>query len=98
MESDSKADGEIILIINKIIMLLGKANEPVWEQEIKKLLLNFKTADDKARVILLLRRMIASGAGSLSDLVLYRNGKVLTEETNALQALLNEAYSYCKNY
>lgn len=98
MESDSKKDGEIILILNKIIMLLGKSNEPAWEQEIKKLLLNFKTADDKARVILLLRRMIASGAGSLSDLVLYRDGKVLTEETNALQALLNEAYSYCKNY
>jgi hypothetical protein len=97
MESDSKKDGEIILVLNKIILLLGNNNEPAWEQQIKKLLLDFKASKEKAEVILLIRAMLSSGAGSLSDLVLYRDGKVLVEENNALYVLVNEAYGHCIN-
>ncbi|WP_371321923.1 hypothetical protein [Pseudomonas ficuserectae] len=39
--------------------------------------------------------LLYGGAGSISDIILYDNGKVLFEENNILHELLSKLYGLC---
>ncbi|MDP1573694.1 MAG: hypothetical protein Q8L78_01990 [Coxiellaceae bacterium] len=82
--------------IEEIIFLLSENGQETWSDFLKNCLLNFKKADDKKEAVNPIIRSMLGGMGSLSDVVLYKNGKMLIEENNELYELLNKLYSQCK--
>jgi ribosome biogenesis GTPase A len=86
---------KIRVLLENTIDLLDKNEAKNWSLFLKKELSNFLVATDKKEGVSLIIRSLTSGAGSLSDLVLHKDGKPLIDENNRLYDLLNELYEEC---
>ena len=80
-------------ILNRIILVLAESSESDWLKTIDEISRNYETLTDDEKVVYkrkLLR--IYGGMGSFSDLVLYKNNKVLYKENNELDALRKDLF------
>jgi len=81
------------LIIDKMqrmATLLELGGYPEWSSSIFKLAKKYELDRDDTKYIFL---NFYSGMGSLSDLVLYRNGKVLMSENDELDQLRRDLFN-----
>jgi len=93
MESNSKNE-KIIKILQDIILLLEKYEELSWSEQLIRILKHYQTSHDITIFIAEIKKTLTSGAGSLSDVVLYKDGRALITENNKLQDLLNRLYEF----
>ena len=80
-------------ILNRIISVLAESSEGDWLRTLDEISRNYETLTDDEKVVYkrkLLR--IYGGMGSFSDLVLYKNNKVLYKENNELDALRKDLF------
>lgn len=80
-------------ILNRIISVLEESSESDWLKTLDEISKKYKTLTDDEKVVYkrkLLR--IYSGMGSFSDLVLYKNNRVLYKENNELNALRRDLF------
>ncbi|MCF8985705.1 DUF6966 domain-containing protein [Pseudomonas syringae] len=83
---------EIILLVEKLSSLLRQYNRGEWADQLEECAgLIFDDTDYALHKII----SLYGGAGSISDIILYGNGKVLFEENNILHELLSKLYSLC---
>ncbi|WP_122336185.1 DUF6966 domain-containing protein [Pseudomonas syringae] len=82
----------MIFLVEKLSSLLRQYNREEWADKLDECAgLIFDDIDYALHRIILLY----GGAGSISDIILYDNGKVLFEENNILHELLSKLYSLC---
>jgi hypothetical protein len=95
---ENKNDRVIILLI-QVIQLLDKYQED-WAKVMRGLFdnyVNLSHSSTKKEAAHLIMRSMLGGAGSLSDIILYKNDVMLTQENDQLDQLLDELYLECKN-
>lgn len=83
----------VLGILNRIISVLEESSEGHWLKTFDKISKNYETLTDDEKIVYrrkLLR--IYGGMGSFSDLVLYKNNKVLYKENNELDALRKDLF------
>lgn len=83
----------VLGILNRIISVLEQSSEGHWLKTFDKISKNYETLTDDEKIVYrrkLLR--IYGGMGSFSDLVLYKNNKVLYKENNELDALRKDLF------
>jgi hypothetical protein len=88
----------LVGVLLKVIKLLEK-HQLDWAEVMKGLLNNYVNlaySGTKKEGAELIMESMLGGMGSLSDLVLYKDGKPLIEENEQLDALLDELYDECK--
>lgn len=76
-------------LLQKISFLLAENNEKNWAEQFGSFRVKLET--DYAQTLHEIKRVFG-GAGSLNDLVLQRNGQMLTCENNELNTLLDQLY------
>lgn len=84
---------DVLGILNRIISVLEESSEGHWLKTFDKISKNYETLTDDEKIVYrrkLLR--IYGGMGSFSDLVLYKNNKVLYKENNELDALRKDLF------
>jgi hypothetical protein len=79
-------------VMSRIADLLRGANEHAWAATMDRHReqLRVETAEARYQITRLF-----GGMGSISDVVLYRDGHLLTHENNELHQLLSTLYSHC---
>ena len=80
-------------ILNRIISVLEESSESDWLKTLDEISKKYRTLTDDEKVVYkrkLLR--IYGGMGSFSDLVLYKDNKVLYKENNELNALRKDLF------
>lgn len=96
---ETNREEKIVSLLVEVIHLLMHHQQERWAKVMKDLLNNYanlthsKTKKEAAELIM---KSMLGGMGSLSDVVLYKNGVLLTEENDKLEALLDELYVLCK--
>jgi hypothetical protein len=96
---DLKKKDKIVNLLIPVIQLLARY-EKDWSEVMRGLLdnyVNLTYSATKKEAALLIMKSMLGGMGSLSDLILYKDGKMLIEENDQLDDLLDELYVECKN-
>lgn len=88
---------QIIILLEQVICLLINNSQEQWGHFLQNAKNNFIESKNKKEAIEPIIKSMLGGAGSLSDVVLYREGKLLVDENNQLYDLLNKLYDECKN-
>ena len=94
---ESNSNEKIINLLDRAINLLATHNQEQWAGFLQNAKKNFVGSDDKAQAVEPIIKSMLGGMGSLSDVVLHKNGKPLLDENNELYVLLNELYDECKS-
>lgn len=89
---------KIEVLLKRIIELLKNNDQQKWSEFLQNALINFTESTNKNTAIIPIIKSMLGGSGSLSDVVLYKDGKPLLEENNELYSLLNDLYDTCKRY
>ena len=88
----------LVVVLTQVVHLLNK-HQPDWAEVMKNLLNNYVNlthSSTKKEAAELIMKSMLGGMGSLSDLVLHKEGKPLIEENEQLDTLLDELYDECK--
>ena len=85
-------------ILKELIALLEKSGETNWSASLRSLMLALSQCenDTEKKYVRSQLKRIFGGMGSFSDLVLYKNGKVLVAENNQLEVLRQALYESLK--
>jgi len=97
---ESNSNEKIIKLVEEVINLLQQNDEERWVEVMKNLLQNYiflTHSKNKREAANLIMKVMLGGMGSLSDVVLHKNGKPLIEENNRLNKVLDELYEECKH-
>jgi hypothetical protein len=97
MEPGSKE--RLVVLTELTIALLEKNDEPRWAKLLKDLLedyINLTHSKTKKEAVILIKETMLGGMGSLSDLILYKDDKPSSEETDKLKALLDGLFAECE--
>lgn len=87
---------KIIESLKQIIPLLENNDEKQWAGFLRNALFYFINSPDKKKGAGPIIKSMVGGMGSLSDVVLHKNGKPLISENDRLYNLTNELYDECK--
>ena len=81
-------------VIAKIVELLGIANESMWQSNFISMLRLSDQIDNEDALLKFCEGVISNfrGMGSLNDLVLQQNGKVMIAENDKLEILKDKLY------
>lgn len=84
---------EMQIVLTKMIDLLNAGGHPGWGENLKILSndLNDDPNETKRKILSLF-----GGMGSLNDIVLYRDGKMLSIENDEFSNLSSKLYTICK--
>jgi hypothetical protein len=93
---DAKVIKIILVLLEQVINLLASNGEEQWAGFLQNAKNNLIEAKVKKDGVVPIVKSMLGGAGSLSDVVLHRDGKPLIEENNRLYDLLNELYDECQ--
>lgn len=96
MESNSNSNEKLVELLDQVINLLTENAQDQWAGFLQNAKKNFIETDDKNKAIEPIIKSMLGGMGSLSDVVLHKNGKPLIKENNELYNLLNNLYDECK--
>lgn len=82
------------LILQQLVALLYRTNEHNWSESLQSLMLELKGSSNEVdrNLIKSQLRGIFGGMGSFSDLILFKNGKILIDENNELDSLRQALY------
>jgi hypothetical protein len=75
-------------VLHEIEVVLRQHNEKHWAAQITRCLTNVERSDANGVSVFL---SFFGGMGSLNDVLLVRDGKALTRETDRLRALVSQA-------
>ncbi|WP_291745797.1 MULTISPECIES: hypothetical protein [unclassified Limnobacter] len=86
------------LILQQLITLLEKSEETNWSASLRSLMLALSQCanDSERNYVRSQLKSIFGGMGSFSDLVLYKNAKVLVVENNQLETLRRALFESLK--
>lgn len=84
-----------IEILSRMIQLLEAGNFPDWAAALEKIKINFDN-DPKKRSLELLS--MYRGAGSLNDIVFYKQGRSLISENTEFEELRIRIFDVCKSF
>lgn len=88
----------VVTVLIQVLHLLNQY-QLAWATVMKDLLNNYVNlthSSTKKEAAELIMKSMLGGMGSLSDLVLHKEGAPLIEENEQLDALLDELYDECK--
>lgn len=84
-----------IEILSRMILLLESGNFTDWAATLEKIKIDFKkNPREKSLELLSMYR----GAGSLNDIVFYKNGKALISENTEFAELRIRLFDICKSF
>lgn len=83
---------EIVSLLEKAARLLNMYNRPEWAEKLEHYARRLPQDTD---YVLSQIMSLYGGTGSLNDIVLYDNGKLLFEENNELDSLLTAIHDRC---
>jgi hypothetical protein len=90
---------QIIQLLDQAIELLDKNDDRKWAELMRSLRHNYiylNHSKDRKEAAFLIMKSMLGGMGSLSDVVLHKEGKPLIEENSVLDKVLDELYVECK--
>lgn len=83
---------EINILLKKVSDLLRRYKRSEWADKLDECA---EALFDDADYALSKIMSLYGGSGSISDIILYDNGRVLFEENNTFHELLSEIYDLC---
>jgi mannitol-1-phosphate/altronate dehydrogenase len=85
--------------IERIIVLLKKADETEWESYFKKVFSEIENAKNKDTANQIARDILGlfGGMASFNDLILSKNAKMLIKENDELKRLKNKIFKIASN-
>lgn len=84
---------EIELVLCRMIVLLRASQHSDWAAALERHRSNMKYAPAAAEARIL---AMYGGMGSLSDIILYMNGKPAVKENNEFDGLRDRLYTLCR--
>lgn len=81
-------------MLSRMAFLLKQADEHDWAAACDRISVEFRQRpnDDSRKAIL---RLYRGGMGSFNDIVLYKNGRLLAEETSEFKTLSSSLHAAC---
>lgn len=86
---------EVDVLLNELIYLLTANNENRWLSILNNLRTKYKDSSNKQEVASMIIQTMQGGMGSISDLVIQKDGKMLVEANDKLDKLLDNLYEAC---
>jgi hypothetical protein len=97
MKSIDETLTEIKIVLDRIIGILDYAGDNNWNNTMKSFRERCELSDEDGKLNLLSEiRGVYAGMGSFSDLVLYKNGILLANETSRLDELRTKLFDLAK--
>lgn len=84
-----------IEILSRMIQRLEAGNFTDWAEALEKIKINFDNDPTKTSLELL---SMYRGAGSLNDIVFYKQGRALISENTEFEELRIRLFDICKNF
>jgi len=82
-------------ILSRMIQLLEAGNFPDWAAALEKVKINFDNDPKKMSLELI---SMYHGAGSLNDIVFYKQGRSLISENTEFEELRIRLFDICKSF
>lgn len=93
---ESNSNEKITILLDHIVDLLAKNNQDQWVEFLRNAKKNYIESENKSEASKPIIKSMLGGMGSLSDIVLHKDGNPLIDENNELYNLLNDLYDECK--